>query len=166
MTLLSYPSAQLPGGHGFEFEMPEGWQAHAVPGALAVVRAPTEVEGFVTNVVVSSRRISRAVDLRVLVLQSLATAKQRGGNPKMELQKVGHFAGRPTYVQALSLDLGDPPRRMAQVMAFFLGPTDDDAEVADLYTIVGTTPDSQSATAARDILGAVGSFRFTGALHT
>lgn len=161
---VTYPSAALPAPWGFEFSCPDGWVAEAVPGALCAVHAPALIDGFQPNLVISSARVADTIDLRTLALRALTAAGRRGTDPQFEMQRLGTFHGRPTYLQVITLGVGTPERRVAQLFGFFFGPARAGATVADLYTVVGTCLDSQSADVAPKFLDIIASLRFTGEL--
>jgi hypothetical protein len=118
---VTYPSAALPAPWGFEFSCPDGWVAEAVPGALCAVHAPALIDGFQPNLVISSARVADTIDLRTLALRALTAAGRRGTDPQFEMQRLGTFHGRPTYLQVITL--GRHPRASrGPTFGFFFGP--------------------------------------------
>ena len=64
------PSDDVPALPPFTFEIPDGWTADTVPGALCAVAAPAAADGYRTNVIVEITRCPTTIDLDAMVVET------------------------------------------------------------------------------------------------
>jgi hypothetical protein len=85
---MRFPSDDVPALPPFTFEIPDGWTADTVPGALCAVAAPAAADGYRTNVIVEITRCPTTIDLDAMVVETTndepvlhTEAVELGGQP-------------------------------------------------------------------------------------
>lgn len=64
-TVITYPSADLPGPPRVTLTAPEGWELLTVPGVQIAIAEPARATGFRSNLVVTIQRMRVGYDLAV-----------------------------------------------------------------------------------------------------
>ena len=180
MSTITYPNAQSPAPHTFTVECPDGWSSRPVPRALLLLTEDATItetcdDDFHPNMVISHSRVPRRISLQDVGVSTLVAASKLGDDAHLEVGKVGRLDGRTVYIQTLALTVDRTGQRVAQVHVIFYGPDDADRDargdadsdaIADLYTLVGTCLDADSAQYAPVFIEIVRSLTFGDRLVT
>ena len=158
---VTHPGPVLRALPSFSFSLPEGWRVRELPGALAVVE-PSGSGDAGSQLTVSARRVPADADLRRIAPASLARLRREHPDLEVATERIGHFGdgGRPMYVRAIRLTVGDPARTISEVHALVLAPPDPQRPVQDLFVLVGRCADRDVDRHGPVFLGMVASFRF------
>lgn len=98
MTQLTYPSTQFPAGPRVRLDVPDDWEALAVPGALVAAIRPEPANVFNPNIVVTSEPQPTSFELTSVldVLEQTARERREGtvGEPYAAQLSGYEFVGR------------------------------------------------------------------------
>jgi hypothetical protein len=184
MTRLTYPSTQFPAGPRVRLEVPEGWQALPVPGALVAAIRPEPADVFNPNIVVTSEPQAPGFELTSVleVLEQTARERREGtvGEPYATRLSGYEFIGRPlswiddqagTVVQLHLFGLvprtpvdTDPDRAATDGAAA----AEDSGLEVDLVHVTGTVgaaDGAQDYALVRDIVGTLRVAPWTGSIE-
>lgn len=155
-----HPSEMIPGIPRFAFEVPAGWVLDEAPGALCVLRHPTEQHGFWVNVLVRHDKVPRAVDFERAA--TITWTKLLAAHPEAVVtgERLVRFGERVVYTRGVEVT-GPDGGRLAQMQAFCFAPVHGPGKVVDLFQIIGTCRvDADVEAHLAEIVSVVSSFRF------
>jgi len=155
-----FPSRALKPVPSFIFTVPHGWVLDESPDAIAVVRPPEPLDGFWVNVLVSTDRVARTVDLEQAAAVTLKRLQRDQPDAEVRLSKVAKFGRRIVFLRAVEVTSPKDGRKLAQIQAMFFAPTDGPGKTHDFFQILGTCPLPALDTIGPEVIGVVSSFRF------
>ncbi len=138
-----YPSVEIQPIPPFTFEVPEEWEIQEVPGAHVAIHPSEQTGDFWVNVLVASSRVTKQTRMRDVSMANFIRLKRRHPDAEISSQKAGRFGERPTYMRVLGFTDNASGKPLAQVQGLFFGPSADDRDVVDLFSVVGTAPADQ-----------------------
>jgi hypothetical protein len=139
-TILAYPGSVLRPIPSFVFTLPAGWVVDDAPDAIAAIRTPEEVEGFLVNALISHDRVPKAVNLEQAAKVSFARLKERSPDVSVTLERVVRFDTNVVYLRGVELSAPQSGRKLGQLHALFFAPSDSDAKTVDFFQMIGTAP--------------------------
>ncbi len=156
---IGYPSDVIRPVPSFTLEIPDGWVAAELPGALVAVGTPADDAGPWANVIVRHERTTRTMTLEAAAKGSWA--RMLASHPDAELldERLARAGDVVQYVRETRIP-SDEDDDTQQVQSFFFGPTEDRLTL-DLFEITCLTPGAASDAHAPAFAGILGSFRFT-----
>jgi hypothetical protein len=158
--IVAQPSTMLPGIPPFVFALPTGWVLDEAPGALAVIRMPEEIDGFLINGILSHDKVSRAVDFTEAA--GFTWKRLQAGCPDAEIdsEKFAQMGGRPVFLRAMHMSAPKSGRAISQLQAIWFAPTNGPGKVVDFFQCVFTCPAEHVDAVAPQALGFLASFKF------
>jgi hypothetical protein len=159
--VVIHPSRMVRPVPAFLFAAPEGWVVDEAPGAILAVRASAPVNDFWNNALLTHDRVAKAVDLQAAATASWGRLKADAPSAEVKMERVARFGDNVVYLRGVELDAPQSGKRLAQVHALFLAPSEDDAKTADLFQFVATSTVDQMDDVGKQFVEMIGTFRFT-----
>jgi hypothetical protein len=142
------------------FLAPPGWVADEAPGALVVVRAPQEVDGFWLNAILSHDRVGADVDLAKAAAALWTRIQRESPGAKVESERVARFGNNVVHLRGIELSAPRSGRALAQLQAIFLAPPVTGRKTTDLFQFVITTPVESMPRLGPGFIEMIASFHF------
>jgi hypothetical protein len=170
VTKIRVPSPEVSPTPAFVCSIPDGWEPHDAPGALAAftLQGVTSV-----SVRVSVTRVEKEIDLRDVAVKSFAHQRRAHQSVTIDSQRVGRFGNLVVYVRGVTI--GDPTNndptgsdptgdkeQTAQVQGLFFGPAGDQRSTADVFSLVGSCRASDIANYGPTFVDVLASITFDG----
>ena len=159
--VVIYPSRTVRPVPGFIFAAPDGWVVDEAPGAVLAVRASAPVNDFWNNALLTHDRVAKAVDLQAAATASWGRLKADAPSAEVKMERVARFGDNIVYLRGVELDAPQSGKRLAQLHALFIAPSDDDAKTVDLFQFVATSTVDQMDDIGQQFVEMIGTFRFT-----
>jgi len=158
--IVAHPSAVLPGVPPFVFALPTGWVLDEAPGALAMIRLPEEIDGFLINGILSHDKVSRTVDFKEAAGYTWQRLKEGCPDAEVDTEKFTQMGGRPVFLRGLHLSAPKTGRAISQLQSIWFAPTNGPGKVVDFFQCVFTCPVEHVDAVAPQALGFLASFKF------
>ncbi|MCU1366576.1 MAG: hypothetical protein JWL72_3586 [Ilumatobacteraceae bacterium] len=158
--IVAQPSAMLPGIPPFVFSLPLGWVLDEAPGALALIRLPEEIDGFLINGILSHDKVSRTVDFKEAAAFTWQRLKAGCPDAEVSMEKFMQLGGRPVFLRATKLSAPKSGRALSQLQSIWFAPTNGPGKVVDFFQCVFTCPAEHVAAVSPQALHFLASFKF------
>lgn len=158
--IVAHPSSMLPGIPPFVFALPSGWVLDEAPGALALIRLPEEVEGFLINGILSHDKVSRTVDFAEAAGFTWKRLQEGCPDAEVDAEKFVQMGGRTVFLRGSHMSAPKSGRAIAQLQAIWFAPTNGPGKVVDFFQCVFTCPAEHVDAVSPQALMFLASFKF------
>jgi len=158
--IVAQPSSILPGIPPFVFALPSGWVLDEAPGALALIRMPEEIDGFLINAILSHDKVSRTVDFKEAASFTWSRLKEGCPDAELGIEKFMELNGFPMFLRTMEMSAPKSGRRLAQLQSIWFAPAKGMGKVVDFFQCVFTSPVEHVNAIAPQALQFLASFKF------